>query len=99
MATVVEFDWDAPKAARNIGKHGITFEEASTIFLDRLILTVPDPDSFDEERWITIGQSSKGRLLLVIHTWNERDPGRASARLISARRPTKAETRHYREIS
>jgi uncharacterized DUF497 family protein len=65
----LRFEWDRRKAARNLAKHGLSFDEASTVFADRLSLTIPDPDhSEDEDRWIIIGQSNRGRLLVVVHT-------------------------------
>jgi len=61
----LRFEWDRRKAARNLAKHGRSFDEASTVFADGLSLTIPDPDhSEDEERWIIIGQSNRGRLLV-----------------------------------
>jgi uncharacterized DUF497 family protein len=89
----VVYEWDAAKAARNLKKHGISFEEAATIFLDVLAVTFPDPDhSSAENREITIGHTMKERLVLVAHC--ERGNG---IRLISARLATKAERRQYEE--
>ncbi len=63
------FEWDKKKAASNLRKHGVSFEEAATAFGDRLSLTVPDPDhSRGEERFVLIGLSAAGRLLVVAHT-------------------------------
>ena len=65
----MRFEWDHEKAAANITRHGVSFEEASTIFGDRLATTIPDPDhSVYEERWLTTGLSNKGRLLIAWHT-------------------------------
>jgi hypothetical protein len=62
----MEFEWDSRKAAGNLRKHKVTFEEASTVFGDTLSMTISDPDhSFHEHRFITIGQSSRMRLLIV----------------------------------
>jgi len=65
----VEFEWDLDKAARNSAKHGISFSEAATVFGDPLATTYYDPDhSEDEDRYLTFGYSSDGRLLIVSHT-------------------------------
>jgi uncharacterized DUF497 family protein len=65
----VEFDWDRGKAASNLRKHGVSFDEAATVFADPLSITVPDPDhSQDEERFIIVGMSFSRRLLIVAHT-------------------------------
>ena len=83
------FDWDPRKAAANIVKHEVSFEEASSVFGDPFATTYSDPDhSASEFREITIGHSIKGRLLVVAHT--ERD-GRL--RIISARRASFSERR------
>ena len=89
----MNFEWDPPKASANIKKHGITFDEAATVFLDAMALTGPDPDhSLDESRYISFGMSSLGHLLAVSHTYR---PG--GIRLISARRVTRAERKLYEE--
>ncbi len=86
------FEWDPQKAADNAQKHGVAFEEARTIFNDRRSLTAYDPDhSRDEDRFLTIGMSDEGRVLLVVHT----DRGE-SIRLISARLATRTERSWYR---
>ena len=65
----IDLEWDPNKAARNVRKHGVTFEDAATVFQDDLSITVPDPDhSMEEERFITVGVSSQNRLLMVAHT-------------------------------
>jgi len=85
--------WDARKAATNLKKHKVSFEEASTIFADTLAVTGADPDhSIGEARWITFGQSVRGRLLAVAHT----DEGDI-IRIISARMATRHEKRFYEE--
>ncbi len=85
------FEWDKKKAASNLRKHGVSFEEAATAFGDRLSLTVPDPDhSRTEERFIHIGLSAAGRLLVVAHT--ERSD---TIRIISARLATRGEKVSY----
>lgn len=87
------FEWDSGKALRNIEKHGVTFDEASTAFEDAMSLTIADPlHSEEEERFVLIGQSHRGRLLVVVHT--ERGD---RIRLISARTATGKERRRYEE--
>jgi uncharacterized protein len=87
----VTFEWNARKAAANLKKHGIAFEDAATVFLDPLATTFPDPDhSLDEQREITIGYTMKGYLAFVSHC--ER---RERIRIISARRATRTECDHY----
>jgi uncharacterized protein len=87
------FEWDARKAAANRRKHGVTFDEASTAFADPLSLTIPDPDhSIEEDRFVLLGLSCRGRLLVVVHT--ERDD---NIRIISARRATRSERIQHEE--
>ena len=87
----VEFDWDDDKAAGNLKKHGVSFEEGATIFNDPEIATIFDPDhSKDEERFISIGVSIQGNLLVIVHT--ERDE---RIRLISCRKATNIERKVY----
>jgi uncharacterized protein len=94
----IEFDWDPAKAASNIVKHGVPFEEAMTVFRDALARSILDAGrGTDEERWVTLGQASAGNLLLVVHTWLEISRDRSAVRIISARRPTRNEARQYRE--
>jgi len=89
----IKFEWDPRKARRNLRKHGIDFAEASTVFADTLSITIPDPDHSEaEERWVTMGLSTRQRLLAVIHT----DDGETS-RLISARRADSRERRKHEE--
>jgi hypothetical protein len=87
----VRFDWDEAKAAANVTKHGVSFEEAATVFGDRLATTLLDPDHSDkEERWLTTGRSDQGRVLIVWHT--NRDD---AVRIIGARLVTASERRAY----
>jgi hypothetical protein len=87
----MRFEWDHDKAASNLRKHGVSFEEAMTVFYDPLSATFSDPDhSLDERRFITIGYSSRHLLTVVCHT--ER---RGSVRLINARRATKREKKRH----
>jgi uncharacterized protein len=87
------FEWDTEKAAANAEKHGVTFDEASTVFGDPLAILIPDPDhSVAKERYVLLGMSSRHRLLVVAHA--ERPP---RTRMISARRATRKERRTYEE--
>jgi uncharacterized protein len=89
----MEFDWDPRKAARNLRKHKVSFSEAATVFGDFLGATAPDPDhSFEEHRYVTIGLSDRGRLLMVAHA--ERGQ---RIRIISARKLTRTEIEGYEE--
>lgn len=85
------FEWDADKAATSLAKHGVSFEEASTVFADALSATIPDPrHSQGEARFAILGMSARGRLLAVFHT--ERGP---RTRIISAREATRRERATY----
>ena len=89
----IAFEWDSRKASSNIRKHGVSFEEATSVFGDTLSVTVPDPDhSGDEERFVVLGMSAGRKVLVVVHTVRG-----AGIRLISARPATRAETRTYEE--
>lgn len=86
-------EWDNRKAAANLRKHGVSFEEAVTALEDTLAVTYRDPDHSDEElRFLTFGVSSTGRILVVAHTDRE-----DAVRLISARPATRSERRAYEE--
>jgi len=88
----VEFEWDQNKAEINKRKHGVSFSEATTIFGDPLEVTISDPDhSSGEYRFLSIGRSNSGELLIVSYT--ERQQNRI--RIISARRATRQEQRYY----
>jgi uncharacterized DUF497 family protein len=85
------FTWDAGKASANLEIHGVSFSEAATCFGDPLSLTIGDPlHSKEEDRFVLIGQSFSGRLLVVVHS--ERS---GSIRIISAREATRRERRDY----
>jgi hypothetical protein len=87
------FEWDPEKADANFQKHGVSFDEASTVFGDPLSLLMPDPDhSAHEERYLVLGMSAHQKLLVV--AFAERPP---NTRLISARRATQAERKRYEE--
>ncbi|HEY6464586.1 MAG TPA: BrnT family toxin [Candidatus Acidoferrales bacterium] len=91
----MNFEWDPAKAARNSRKHRVSFFEASTIFGDPLAVTFSDPDhSASEQRFVTIGTSTKRRVLIVAHT--DRDE---NIRIISARKATGRERKQYEEKS
>lgn len=87
----MRFTWDPEKERRNTRDHGIAFQEATTVFGDALAVTVSDPDhSVGEERFLTVGQSSSGQLLVVSHT-EQGD----TIRIISARRASAHERKDY----
>ena len=89
----LNFEWDEKKAKTNATKHGVGFEEAATVFADPLSLTIPDPaHSQTEERFIILGKSHTGKLLVVCHT--ERGD---NLRIISARRANRRERKNYEE--
>lgn len=89
----MRFEWNPQKATANLRKHGVSFDEAATVFDDPLFITVVDDEhSLDEERYITIGLSSQARLLVIAHT--ERG---GTVRIISARKATSREERFYAE--
>jgi hypothetical protein len=90
---IVIFEWDPNKAAQNLRKHGVSFHEATTVFGDPLSLTYQDPDhSLQEQRFITIGMSEAGWLLLLAHS----DRGER-IRIISARKASRRESATYEE--
>ena len=89
----MRFTWDARKAAANLRKHGVSFEEASTVFRDTLSATGLDPDhSIGERRFVTFGISKQGRLIVVSHTEEDN-----TIRIISARLATRRERKIYEE--
>jgi uncharacterized protein len=89
----IKFEWDSHKARQNLRKHGIDFDEATTVFADILSVTIPDPDhSQDDERWVTMGLSNRHRLLVVLHTEEEE-----TIRIISVRAADRLERRKYEE--
>ncbi len=88
---MLNFEWDDTKARLNVNKHGVTFEEASTVFKDALSTTFPDPShSFNENRYIILGMTQFSKLLVISHTYRE-----GSVRIISARDATKKEMQFY----
>ena len=89
----MEFEWDRNKAASNLSKHGVSFDEARTVFDDTFYIDFYDPDhSYDEQRYIIVGQSVQSRLLVVSYT----ERGNV-IRLISSRRATRKERETYEE--
>lgn len=91
MTSSLDFEWDGDKARRNVERHRVSFEEAATVFEDPMFITfVDDEHSIDEERYITIGLSKRGRLLMLAHA-DRHD----RIRLISARRATAKEEQFY----
>jgi uncharacterized DUF497 family protein len=90
---VVNFEWDPGKARQNRRKHRISFQEAATVFGDPLAVTYPDPDhSTSEQRFITVGMSSAGQVLIVAHVDRSEN-----IRIVSARKTTKRERKQYEE--
>lgn len=91
---MIKFEWDTAKAASNQKKHGVTFEEAQTVFYDEFAIQFFDDEhSQTEQRFLLLGFSQNARLLLVCHC--EREQGQA-IRIISARKATKNESKFYK---
>ncbi len=89
----MQFEWNAEKVKANLKKHGVSFDEAKTVFDDPLFVIFAEPDhSFEENRFIIMGESNQNRLLVVSYT--ERPP---KTRLISAREATRPERKKYEE--
>jgi hypothetical protein len=87
----VQFTWDSQKAAGNLRKHGVAFEEASTVFGDPLALTIPDvAHSVGEQRFVTVGRSAHQRMVVVVHAGRN-----DTLRIISARLATPRERRDH----
>jgi uncharacterized protein len=93
----LRFEWDAGKAASNLKKHRVSFDEAKTLFNDPLLATFPDSEhSAYEQRFISVGVSAKNRVLLLVHL-EAIDGDHVLVRLISCRRVTAAERKVYEE--
>lgn len=91
----LSFEWDSKKAETNARKHGVTFEEAKTVFFDDRALVIPDPDhSENEDRFIILGESGQSRMLVVVHCFRRSS---TVIRLISARRAGTKEQKPYWE--
>ena len=89
----MNFEWDEEKAKKNLKKHNVDFDEATTVFSDPFSITIPDPDhSVGEHRYIDIGNSGRGRLLVVVYT--ERG---TKIRIINCREVKSTERRQYEE--
>ena len=94
---MIYFDWDENKNSINKDKHGISFEEAQTVFYDSNALIIDDPDHSDEEdRYIILGFSIEASLLVVVHCYRSDD---SIIRIISARKATENEARKYADNS
>ena len=92
---VFEFEWGPAKAASNLRKHGVSFEEAATVLADNLLLSMLDNEHGGfEERWVSLGRSSEGQVLALVHTYLQRDDATV-VRIISARPATPRERRRY----
>jgi uncharacterized DUF497 family protein len=88
----IRFEWDPRKASSNEKKHGVSFEEAQSVFFDEQALLLEDPQPrHEEERFVLLGLSASLRILVVIHALREEDV----IRIISARKATRLETREY----
>jgi uncharacterized DUF497 family protein len=92
----LKFTWDGRKNAANQKKHGVSFEEAKTVFYDEFARLISDPDhSEEEDRYILLGRSSRLRLLIVCHCYREDDE---TIRIISARKANRLEKRQYEDF-
>ena len=89
--TVIE--WDATKAAANARKHGVDFADAALALTDPKSVTIEDPDSVDEFRYVSLGLDPNGRLLVTVFTYRDR-----KVRVISSRKATKQERRRYEQM-
>jgi len=87
----MEIEWDSDKADSNLKKHEVSFEEAATALLDPIALAQEDAAAKGEPRWVLIGMSAQMQLLTVVYTLRRQD----RIRLISARRATRKEAKHY----
>ena len=92
MDIAVSYEWDAAKAKANFAKHGVHFADAAVVLEDDFALTMRDPYSEEEERWVTMGKDALGRILVVVYAWRG-----DSVRLISARRASAREKKNYEE--
>ncbi len=90
------FEWNPNKAKTNKAKHGISFEDAATVFKDSRALTLFDEKHSEyEDRWITLGLAASGRLLVVCHTYNEINAENCIIRIFSSRKATRREADEY----
>jgi uncharacterized protein len=94
MSSPIRFEYDSRKAAANLRKHRVSFDEAVTVFADPLrAILLDDEHSLDEQRFLTVGQSTRGRILFVVYTESD-----SSVRLIGARVATATERKQYEEV-
>jgi uncharacterized protein len=97
-APSLDVAWDPAKALSNLAKHGVSFDQAATVLLDPLALTVFDAEhSQAEERWFTLGTASEGKLLAMSHTYQAASPLEVKVRIISAREATRRERQQYED--
>ena len=89
----MSFEWDPKKAAENFAKHGVRFADAVIVLEDSLAVTIPDPGSAEEDRFVTIGMDEQGRILVVAYVWRG-----DSVRVISVRPATRLERREYEGV-
>ena len=90
------FEWDPYKARQNLRKHKVSLERGAEVFLDPLAISIYDDEhSSDEDRWITIGKDQANLILVIVHTFQEENIDNCRIRLISARKATKKEIKHY----
>lgn len=91
---MIKFEWDPAKARSNLKKHGVSFEEAKSVFYDDMAIQFYNETPADEERFIMLGMSSLSRVLVVVHC--ERGKSNEILRIISARKATKTEQSYYK---
>jgi uncharacterized DUF497 family protein len=92
------FEWDPNKAKQNLNKHKVSFERGPEVFLDPFAISIFDDEhSLQEDRWITMGKDRNEIILVVIHTFEQREVDQCNIRLISVRKATKKEIKQYEE--
>ena len=95
---IFDFDWDDNKARTNLGKHGVSFRLATSVFRDPLAMTIFDEGHSDEEeRWVTLGRAQNGQTLVVVHTSQSVSATELRIRIISARKADRQELRDYEQ--
>lgn len=98
MTVNYNFEWDPRKARADLHSHGVGFDEGATVFRDPMALSIFDPDHSDtEDRWISMGISAKGRLLVVMHTFRKETEDAVTIRIFSTRKACKSESQTYGE--
>lgn len=97
MTIQLNFEWDPVKARANQKKHGVSFEQGTEVFRDPLAVSIFDEDhSAEEDRWITLGATSQGTVLVVVHTFREvSSQSETTVRIISVREATRKELKDY----